>query len=537
MYIQQLPGLMESRGFAAASIDSIYYDSTTATAHLYVGESFQLASLYAADADKKILEQAGWNEKSFAGKPLNADQLRNLREKVLDYLENNGYPFASLRLDSLAYNGNALWARLNIDKGPLYKIDSIRIYGKASISNVFLQRYLEINKGSIYRKNKLQDISKKLLELPFLTEDQSWNLTLLGTGSVLNLYLQPKKSSQVNVLVGFLPASEQAEGGRLLVTGEANINLRNALGNGEMIGLNWQQLQVKSPRLNLAFQQPYLFGSSFGVSTAFDLFKKDSSFLNLSFLLGLQYALPGGQSGKVFIQSLKTNLLVVDTQLVKSQKKLPEEIDVSSVNLGIDYAFNNTNYRFNPRKGTDIQVTVSAGSRRIRKNNAIIKLYDPSFSFASLYDSIKENSYQVRLRLQAAQYFQVSRTSTLKTALQAGLFQSPVIFRNELFQIGGYKILRGFDEESIFASRFMVATLEYRYLIGLNSFLFTFADAGYTANNSIRNQKNSFLGGGVGMAFETKGGIFNISYAAGKRNDASFNLRQSKIHLGYVNYF
>jgi hypothetical protein len=360
---------------------------------------------------------------------------------------------------------------------------------------------------------------------------------LLGTGSILNLYLQPKKSSQVNVLVGFLPASEQRQGSKLLVTGEANINLRNALGNGEMIGLNWQQLQVKSPRLNLAFQQPYLFGSAFGVSTAFDLFKKDSSFLNLSFLLGLQYALPGGQSGKVFIQSLKTNLLDVDTLRVKSLKKLPEEIDVSSVNLGIDYAFNNTNYRFNPRKGTDIQVTVTAGSRRIRKNNVILKLYDPSFAFASLYDSIRENSYQVRVRLQAAQYFGISRISTIKTALQAGLFQSPVIFRNELFQIGGYKLLRGFDEESIFASRYMIATLEYRYLIGLNSFLFTFADAGYAADNSIQNRKNSYLGGGAGMAFETKGGIFNISFAAGKRNDAGFNLRQSKIHLGYVNYF
>ena len=39
------------------------------------------------------------------------------------------------------------------------------------------------------------------------------------------------------------------------------------------------------------------------------------------------------------------------------------------------------------------------------------------------------------------------------------------------------------------------------------------------------------------MAFETKAGIFNISYAAGKRDDQKFNLRQAKIHLGYVNYF
>jgi len=45
------------------------------------------------------------------------------------------------------------------------------------------------------------------------------------------------------------------------------------------------------------------------------------------------------------------------------------------------------------------------------------------------------------------------------------------------------------------------------------------------------------LGVGLGIAFETKAGIFNMSYAVGKRDDSNFNLRQAKIHLGYVNFF
>src|SRR5207253_9449628 len=107
-----------------------------------------------------------------------------------------------------------------------------------------------------------------------------------------------------------------------------------------------------------------------------------------------------------------------------------------------------------------------------------------------------------------------------------------------LFQLGGYKLLRGFDEESIFASQYAVATLEYRYLLGRNSFLFCFTDAGWAKNTSQSSKySNSYLGTGLGMAFETKAGIFNISYAVGKRDDTNFNMRQSKIHLGYVNYF
>jgi len=123
-------------------------------------------------------------------------------------------------------------------------------------------------------------------------------------------------------------------------------------------------------------------------------------------------------------------------------------------------------------------------------------------------------------------------------ALSGGWFQSPNVFRNELFQIGGYKLLRGFDEESIFCSAYGVASAEYRYLLSRNSYLFSFVDFGIANNNSQQAKtNNNFLGAGLGMAFETKAGIFNISYAAGKRDDQKFNLRQSKINLGYVNYF
>ena len=96
--------------------------------------------------------------------------------------------------------------------------------------------------------------------------------------------------------------------------------------------------------------------------------------------------------------------------------------------------------------------------------------------------------------------------------------------------------MRGFDEEAIFASTYLVGTIEYRYLLGLNSNFFAFTDLGWTSN-TITSQRNSYIGAGVGLSFETKGGIFNLSYAAGKRNDLDFDIRQSKIHFGYVSIF
>ena len=113
-----------------------------------------------------------------------------------------------------------------------------------------------------------------------------------------------------------------------------------------------------------------------------------------------------------------------------------------------------------------------------------------------------------------------------------------MIFRNELFQLGGYRLLRGFDEESQYLSQFAIATAEYRYLVGQNSFFYVLADGGWGRNNALNaGQSYTYFGTGLGLAFETKAGIFNLAWAVGKRNDAAFNLRQSKIHFGFVNYF
>ncbi|MFM9908056.1 MAG: hypothetical protein ACKVOW_01835 [Chitinophagaceae bacterium] len=538
---------MQSKGFISASVDSVFFDSTAAILKLFLGESYRWAMLHIDSVEKEILTAISWNRNDFENKPLRIDQMQAMQRTILDHLENNGYPFANITLDSIRLEQGMFEAQLKIEKGPLYKIDSIRNMGTASISDRYLQRYLNILNGSLYKKTNLLAISRKINELPFVTEQQPWSITWLGTGSIINLNLDPRKSSQVNVLVGLLPAVATSNNiyevprTKLQFTGEATINLRNSLGNGELIGLNWQQIQLKSPRLNLAYQQSYLFGSPFGVNFAFDLFKKDTSFITINMMLGAQYAVSSSQSGSLFIQNQQSNLITVDTNFVKQNRLLPLEADMRSVSLGIQYEGYTTNYRFNPTKGNEWQLMVSAGTKKIKKNSVIVQLTDktdPGFNFNSLYDTIRLKSFQFRIKGSAAHYFPISKVSTIRAAVTVAWFQSPSIFRNELFQIGGYKLLRGFDEESIYASQFAVATAEYRYLIDRNSYLFTFADFGWTRSTATSViQKNTFLGAGLGMALETKAGIFNISYAVGKRNDLNFNLRQSKIHFGYVNFF
>ncbi|MEP6594822.1 MAG: hypothetical protein ABJA71_02700 [Ginsengibacter sp.] len=541
-YISHLPQALISKGYPVASVDSVYFDSAVTHLYLFLGPKYKWAEINTDNAEKRVLGQSGWNKKEFQNKRIDFYELENRQQRILDYYENIGYPFAETKLDSIQIEEDIIKARLRVSKGLLYHIDSIRAFGKVKIKNLFLQRYLGITNGSEYNDEKLQNVSKRLLELPYLAEQQPADLNMLGTGATLNLYLRPKRSSQVNFLIGFLPGDNLT--GKTQLTGDVNLDLKNALGGGESILLNWQQLQRKSPRLNLGYQHPYIFNSAFGIDFRFDLLKRDSSYLQLNLQLGLQYILSANQSGKIFFQNQQAYLLQggYDTNQIKISKILPPNIDVNANSIGIDYEWISTNYKFNPRTGNEVRFVTTAGLKNIAKNNDISNLKDPSnpdFNFNSLYDSLKLKAYQLRFIVKAAHYFPTGKKSTLKTAFNGGIFQSQNTFRNELFQIGGYKLMRGFNEESIYASQYAVFTAEYRFLVGINSFLFGFTDIGFakTHYQSV-DFTNSFTGGGLGLSFETKFGLLNVSYAMGKRNDVKFDIRNaSKIHFGYINYF
>ncbi len=536
-YVEELPALLASNGYISASIDSIMADSNLMKVKLFFGEQYKWKNLNISDSLLPVLKGLNYQKENFINQPFNTKTVAVLYERLLNYCSSNGYPFARISLENLVVDRDSISADLKLEKGPDYYIDSIRIFGNVKLNSSFLHHYFDIPIHSLYNQDKFEKINQRIAELPFVQQTQPWNITMLNTGAILNLYLQPRKSNEINLLVGFLPSNTQT-GGKPLITGEAIINLKNSFGTGESIGVHWQQLQPAAPRLDVMFQRSYLFNTPFGLDFNFQMYKRDSSFLNVNMQLGLNYAFSANQSGKILLETSGSRLLNVDTSLVILQKRLPSIIDVKSLGLGLQYSLNTTDYRFNPRVGTEIVIMGSAGKKTIRKNNSILEIKDPAFNYHQLYDSFPLQSYQLRIRLAAAHYFPLAKQSVFKTALQTGIFQSSSYFNNELFQIGGYRLLRGFDEESIFANRFAVGTLEYRYLLAQNSYIFLFTDMGWARYESNTLAFSHFYtGAGAGLALETKSGIFNISYAAGKRNDQHLNLRQSKIHLGFVSVF
>jgi outer membrane protein assembly factor BamA len=219
-YTDKILPLLQSKGYVTASIDSLRFDSTSATLSLFVGDLYQWRSLSTKKTDPAVLESIGWDEKQFSGSITDINLIQQSQEKILTYYENHGYPFAKVYFDSIQIDEGNITAQLKADKGGLYKIDSIRIFGSEKISNPFMQRYLEIPNGSVYNKQKLKNISTRIQQLDYIEEEQPFDITYLATGAVVNLYVKNRKRNRINVLIGVLPNNTQLSSQKTLITGE-----------------------------------------------------------------------------------------------------------------------------------------------------------------------------------------------------------------------------------------------------------------------------------------------------------------------------
>ena len=320
-----------------------------------------------------------------------------------------------------------------------------------------------------------------------------------------------------------------------------SLDLKNSFGNAERIFLQWQQLQIKSPRLNVAYSQPYMFGTSFGMESQFGLFKKDSSFLQIKATMAITRQGLNNHTTTLGFSYFQNTLLegAADTNRLIQTQKMPDDIDSKSMNLMLGFSGRTTNHPENPNKGCEYQQTVWVGNRKVIENQTLLSVKGKENFVRKFYDSVGANTYQVKYIGSIQKYIPLGKYSVLMFGSQLGYYQSRHIFRTDLFQIGGNRLLRGFDEESIFANRYAVFTAEYRLQLSELGYAQIFTDMGMVNNQlKLTGQNTRYTGMGIGMVYPTENGRLRISLAVGNRSDVPFVLRQSvRIHLGYVNYF
>ena len=154
------------------------------------------------------------------------------------------------------------------------------------------------------------------------------------------------------------------------------------------------------------------------------------------------------------------------------------------------------------------------------------------------YQGLTERTRQVKFNAEFSQFIPLFKKATALFHFSGGSLLGENIFVNELYQLGGLNSLRGFNQQSLFASNYYFATTEFRYLFDRNSVVFSFIEGGFYESNQLNNYQNGFpIGAGVGVNFATKSGIFSLTYALGKQNNNPLLFRNGKVHFGYVSVF
>jgi outer membrane protein assembly factor BamA len=512
-------------GYLAASFDSFAVDTTKLTAFLNQGEVYKWLHLSKGNIDEGLISEAGFREKIYRNKPVNMNDLRKIQDRVLTFAENNGYPFSEIRLDSVRIASNGINAALVLHKGAFITVDSIIVKGNARLSETYLHNYLGIKKKMPYNEAIMSQISTRLQELPMVSETRKFNISFHEDKATVYLYLEDKKASQLDGVIGVLP--DNSEAGKITVTGDVHLRLHSSFGYGELFDLNWKQPQPKTQDLKIKFNYPFLFSTPFGLDLNLSIYKKDTTYLELQRNFGVQYLLTGGNYYKAFYNNLSSSL--IDVKQFEFATTLPPFADISTNSYGLGLRLQHLDYRLNPRNGYLIEGTASVGVKNIKQNQGL-KNVD--------YDSIQLKSTQYKGEITADYFLPAFNRSVIDIGSIAGYLQSPDIFENEMYRLGGLKTLRGFDEESILASRFVIGKLEYRYIIETNSYLFLFVNSMYYE----RRQLGAFVhdvpfGFGTGITFETKLGIFSLNYALGREFTNPIVFRAAKIHFGLINYF
>jgi len=513
-----------NNAYLTANYDSLLGDSLILVAFLNFGKQYKWAYLKHGNVDEGVLSEIGFREKLYANKPVSFKDVKRVQEKLITYYENNGYPFASVKLDSIEIIEDKIKAQLKINKYAEQKIDSVIIKGNAKIAPVYIYNYIGIKPGSRYNESQLKKINVRLAELPFVRSVKPASVVFSDKHNRLLLELEKKRASQFDGILGVLPDNVT---GKILFTGDVRLKLQNGLGRGELIDLNWRKMQTQTQDLKVRLVYPFLFKTPFGIDYNFKLYKKDTTFLDVNQNIGIQYLFIGGNYFKVFYNNRTSTLL--STKGLELITTLPSYADVNVNMYGVGLRFEKLDYRLNPRKGFYVMMNASAGTKKIKRNAKVNQ---------EVYDKIKLNSTQYNCDFEGAYFIPFAKRNTIKLGNQSGFVNGENTFQNELMRIGGLKTLRGFDEESIFVSTYSIFTLEYRFLLEQNSYLYLFGDGAWYENNNVQQYvSDTPFGFGAGISFETKAGIFSINYALGKQFNNPIQLRSGKIHFGIVNYF
>ena len=494
-------------GYFTCNVDSINLKNQKLKIYLQTGNLISLNSIKVNSPNSlslKLREDFNSDKTYF-----NANDFSDKIKKWIILMNNNGFPFAEFEFQKSEITNSKINLICNLNSGPLVKIDSIINPEITKKELQLVYKFTDIRNGDLFELNKIYKISENIKNTGFIQEIRPPAYEFIDNKASIYTYYKPQSKNSINGLVGIQPGENET----VQFTGNIALNFQNALSYGEVLKINWRRMFNSSQNLIAELSYPFLFNTNFEIQGGLDMIKKDSSFFNFNSKLIINYNSNSNFSnGFLFTNNNSTNLL-------------EDDYSSTSVNsFGFVTNFKKLDNTFNPRRGFKIKSELAYGWKETYTvdtvTNNILKSpnFNGDFSFSA--------------------YLSLLKRTTFKIKLSGSTIQNNILYENELTRIGGYKTIRGFDEESIWVSSFILGNFEFRYLIDEKSNVFLFSDFAYTeSKTNIFLKEDYFQSFGFGTNISMPNGLLTLIYGLGRKIDNPFLIRTGKIHLGFTSYF
>ena len=494
-------------GYFTCNVDSINLKNQKLKIYLQTGNLISLNSIKVNlpnTLSLKLREDFNSDKTYF-----NANDFSEKIKKWIILMNNNGFPFAEFEFEKSEIINSKINLICNLISGPLVKIDSIINPEITKKELQLVYKFTDFRNGDLFELNKIYKISENIKNAGFIEEIRPPAYEFIDNKASIYTYFKPQSKNSINGLVGIQPGENET----VQFTGNVALNFQNALSYGEVLKFNWRRMFNSSQNLIAELSYPFLFNTNFEVQGGLDMIKKDSSFFNFNSKLIINYKSNSNFSnGFLFTNNNSTNLL-------------EDDYSSTSVNsFGFVTNFKKLDNPFNPRKGFKIKSEIAYGWKETYAIDTVANniLKSPNFNGNLSFSS----------------YLSLLKRTTFKIKLSGSTIQNNILYENELTRIGGYKTIRGFDEESIWVSSFVLGNFEFRYLIDEKSNVFLFSDFAWTeskTNNFL--MEDYFQSFGFGTNISMPNGLLTLIYGLGRKIDNPFLIRTGKIHLGFTSYF
>lgn len=431
----------------------------------------------------------------------NIDSLKRLINQK--YVE-KGYSFNRVKSQYQGNKNDNPIIKISINTSQKRKIDGFVFNGYDKLPSRFKKNLEKEFLGKTYDENNLLLIKNQLQNHPFLSLEKPPQTLFTKDSTQIYLFTKRRKSNSFDGVVGF--GNNERE--RFTLNGTLNVNFRNIFNSFEKISLFWQRNPDNGQTFDLQTDIPYLFKSNFGTQMNINIFRQDSTFANVKFSPSFYYQISSkqkfGVKGTFEISSVLNPLYSNARDFKRSgfgfwyEYTQPSEVELFLYNALI-------------RTETDLL------SNHYEKENVKTRLFR-YFIFGEKNWHLKNQHY---LNFKAE---------------SASLVTQGMLSENEIFRIGGWNSLRGFNEKSILANFYVFGGAEYRYLINNQAFFNIFSQFAQVNNKNL-SLNTKFYSVGTGFNFLLPIGLMSFQVSNGSQLGEAFNFRNTKIHWGILTRF